>query len=157
MPEPVWLRRFFEATRSGFLLDLPHLWLEAHYQRRSPSAWLAEFPLEHVVEVHVAGVEEDHDLGGPWIAPTEPTDEMLDFMAEAVARCPGARAVTFDAYSPSLSAEVLYRSVERMRARLALSSRRMPTADTTSPKGKRRRISRAMRSEERRVGKECRL
>ena len=122
MPEPVWLRRFFEATGCGFLLDLPHVWLEAHYQDRSPLAWLAEFPLEHVIELHVAGVEEDHDLKGPWIAPTEPTDEMLDFMAEAVAHCPGARAVTFDAYSPSLSAEVLFRSVERMRARLALAA-----------------------------------
>ena len=31
-----------------------------------------------------------------------------------------------------------------MRALFALSSRRMPTAETTSPSGKRRRISRAM-------------
>jgi uncharacterized protein (UPF0276 family) len=29
LPEPVWLRRFFEATGVGFLLDLPHVWLEA--------------------------------------------------------------------------------------------------------------------------------
>src|SRR5205814_8413196 len=29
MPEPMWLRRFFEATGAGFLLDQPHVWLEA--------------------------------------------------------------------------------------------------------------------------------
>jgi len=38
MPEPVWLRRFFEATGAGFLLDLPHVWLEAHYHDIAPSA-----------------------------------------------------------------------------------------------------------------------
>ncbi|MGH7671487.1 MAG: multinuclear nonheme iron-dependent oxidase, partial [Gemmatimonadales bacterium] len=89
MLEPVWLRRFFEATGTGFLLDLPHVWLEAHYRGVAPEAWLAEFPLEHVVELHVAGVEEDGDLQGPWIAPTAPSDEMLGFMAHAAGRCPG--------------------------------------------------------------------
>src|SRR3989441_8628497 len=79
MPEPEWLRRFFDATEVGFLLDLPHVWLEAHYRHLTLQAWLAEFPLERVVELHVAGVEEDEDLEGPWIAPSEPSDEMLDF------------------------------------------------------------------------------
>lgn len=118
MPEPVWLHRFFEATGCGFLIDLPHVWLEAHYRGLSPERWLDEFPLEHVVEVHVAGVADDHDLEGPWIAPTEPSDEMLDLMANAVARCPGAKAVTFDAFSPALTADVIFRSVAAMRARL---------------------------------------
>jgi uncharacterized protein (UPF0276 family) len=118
MPEPLWLRRFFEATGVGFLLDLPHVWLEAHYRDMKPERWLAEFPLEHVVELHVAGVEEDDDLKGPWIAPAAPNSEMLDFMAYAVERCPQAKAVTFDAFSPSLTAEVLWRSVERIRRAL---------------------------------------
>jgi len=118
MAEPVWLRRFFEATEVGFLLDLPHVWLEAHYHGARPTDWLGEFPLEHVVELHVAGVVDDSDLQGPWIAPAEPSEEMLAFAAQAVTRCPGAKAVTFDAFSPSLTAEVLLRSVERIRAAL---------------------------------------
>lgn len=118
MPEPEWLRRFFDATGCGFLLDLPHVWLEAHYRGLDPLAWLEEFPLERVVELHVAGIEDDPDLAGPWMAPAEPSEEMLDFLAEAVARCPRARAVTFDAFSPSLSAEVLFASVARIRGRL---------------------------------------
>src|SRR6266702_3238917 len=116
--EPAWLRCFFEATGVGFLLDLPHVWLQAHYRDLDPERWLAEFPLERVVELHVAGVELDDDLQGPWIAPAEPSDEMLDFMAHAVSRCPQAKAVTFDAFSPSLTADVLFRSVERMRRAL---------------------------------------
>jgi uncharacterized protein (UPF0276 family) len=118
MPEAVWLRRFFERTGVGFLLDLPHIWLEAHYHGVPPVDFLADFPLERVLEIHVAGVEEDRDLQGPWIAPTEPNGEMLDFMCAAVARCPQAKAVTFDAFSPSLSADVLFRSVERIRRAL---------------------------------------
>lgn len=118
MPEPVWLRRFFEATGVGFLLDLPHVWLEAHYRDMAPERWLAEFPLEHVVELHVAGVEDDDDLRGPWIAPAEPSNEMLDLMAHAASRCSRAKAVTFDAFSPSLTADALFRSVERMRRAL---------------------------------------
>src|SRR5439155_10790 len=47
MPEPAWLRRFFEATRTGFLLDLPHVWLQAHYRKVKPERWLAEFPRGH--------------------------------------------------------------------------------------------------------------
>ncbi len=118
LPEPVWLRRFFDQTGAGFLLDLPHVWLEAHYRGVKPATWLAEFPLEQVVELHVAGVEEDQDLEGPWIAPAEPTDEMLDFTALAVSRCPAAKAVTFDAFAPSLTSDVLFKSVERIREAL---------------------------------------
>jgi len=118
MPEPTWLHRFFDATGAGFLLDLPHVWLEAHYHDTSPERWLAEFPLEHVVELHVAGVADDDDLRGPWIAPVAPSDDMLRFTAHALSRCPRAKAVTFDAFSPSLTAEVLLRSVERIREAL---------------------------------------
>lgn len=118
MAEPAWLRRFFEATGVGFLLDLPHVWLQAHYQGVEPERWLAGFPLEHVIELHVAGVADDPDLRGPWIAPAEPSDEMLAFAAHAVSRCPQLRAITFDAFSPSLTADVLFRSVERIRGAL---------------------------------------
>ena len=118
MPETVWLRRFFDATDTGFLLDLPHVWLEAHYHGRPPGEFLDEFPLERVVEMHVAGVEQDRDLEGPWIAPAEPAKDMLDLLRYAVARCPGAKAVTFDAFAPGLTADVLFRSVTRIRAAL---------------------------------------
>jgi len=118
MPEPVWLKRFFEATGVGFLLDLPHVWLQAHYKKMPPEDWLEQFPLDDVWEIHVAGVEEDEDLEGPWIAPAEPDDEMLQFMKHALARCPNARAVTFDAFSPALTADSIFNTVERIRATL---------------------------------------
>src|SRR5205823_8242837 len=62
LSEPVWLRRFFETTGAGFLLDLPHVWLEAHYRAMRPAAWLAEFPLDRVVELHVRSEEHTSEL-----------------------------------------------------------------------------------------------
>src|SRR6266550_837561 len=57
-------------------------------------------------------------FGGPWIAPVEPSEEMLAFAAHAVSRCPRAKAVTFDAFAPSLTTDVLFRTVERIRGAL---------------------------------------
>ncbi|HLK33640.1 MAG TPA: DUF692 family protein [Terriglobales bacterium] len=116
MTEAEFLRRFLDQTGCGLLLDLPHIWLAAHYSGRSAREYLAEFPLEKVVELHVAGVEEDRDLEGPWIAATPPTQEILGLALRVAERAPRLRAVTFDAFAPSLTADVLLRSVEATRA-----------------------------------------
>src|SRR3989441_5840282 len=107
MAEPVWLRRFFEATEVGFLLALPHVWLEAHYHGARPADWLGEFPLEHVVELHVAGVAAGPDLQGPWVAPAGPPGERLALAGQAVTRGPGAKAGAVHALSPALTARVV--------------------------------------------------
>src|SRR3989442_1922297 len=38
LPEPVWLRRFFDQTGAGFLLDLPHARLEPPFRRPTAAA-----------------------------------------------------------------------------------------------------------------------
>ena len=68
---------------------MPHLWLAAHYQRRDPREYIGEFPLDKVVEIHVGGVEDDRDLGGPWVAPTLPTREILELGVWIAERAPG--------------------------------------------------------------------
>lgn len=118
IPEPRWLTRFFDATDTGFLLDLPHVWIEAAFKKLDPYAFLHEFPLDRVIEIHTGGVEDDADLDAPWIAPSAPSDAMLDFTAHAVDVCPHVRAVTFDAFTPDLSADVLLGAVTRVRHRL---------------------------------------
>lgn len=119
MSEAEFLRRFFERTECGFLIDVPHLWLAAHYAGRDASEYIAEFPLERVVEIHVAGIERDCDLQGPWIAPAAPTDEILELAACIAAQAPELRAVTVDCFSPSLTAETLVEAVRRTRAAFA--------------------------------------
>ena len=67
------------------------------------------------MEIHVAGVERDRDLEGPWIAPTPPSEEILELALRVAERAPSLRAVTVDAFSPSLTADELLESVERTR------------------------------------------
>jgi uncharacterized protein (UPF0276 family) len=119
IPEPEFLTRFFDATGSGFLLDLPHIWIEAERKGSDRTDFLHEFPLDRVVEIHTGGLTDDADLKASWIAPVTPSDEMLEFTRYAVERCPNVRAVTFDAFSPTLSAEVLIGTVIRIREQVA--------------------------------------
>jgi uncharacterized protein (UPF0276 family) len=118
IPEPEFLRRFFDATDCGFLLDLPHVWIEAQLQRRDAYTFLHEFPLDRVVEIHTGGVSEDEDLKAPWIAPSAPSEEMLEYTAYAVNCCPKVRAVTFDAFTPGLTAGTLIGAVTQIRSAL---------------------------------------
>ncbi len=123
MREGEFLREFFEATGAGFLLDIAHAWLEAHYRGRDIYEYLQELPLDLATELHIAGVAEYSDLAGPWIAPVEPSDEMLDLAAWAFERMPKVRGVTFDAFSTLLKPGVIPRTVERMRKRLGIPAR----------------------------------
>ena len=86
-----------------------------------PQEYLKDFPLQEVIELHVAGVEEDRDLEGPWIAPTAPPQEILDLAFWVAERAPKLRAVTFDAFSSSLTAETLLTSVEATRKAFGLN------------------------------------
>lgn len=119
MTEAEFLRRFFDETGCGFLIDVPHLWLAAHYSGREAWEMIAKFPLEKVVEIHVAGVAHDRDLDGPWVAPTAPSGEILELALRIAERAPGLRAVTLDAFSPNLSASVLVEAVQKMRQAFA--------------------------------------
>src|SRR5947209_7400330 len=92
MSEAEFLTRFFEQTDCGFLIDVPHIWLAAHYRGLDAQLYMADFPLERVVEIHVAGVEHDRDLDGPWIAPVPPNDEILELAKWVAERAPKLRA-----------------------------------------------------------------
>ena len=121
MSESEFLRRFFEESGCGFLIDVPHLWLAAHYGGRDARQYIGEFPLEKVVEIHVGGVEDDPDLGGPWVAPQAPTAEILELAVWVRDRAPHLRAVTVDMFSPSVTADLLLDSVRATRAAFGVS------------------------------------
>jgi len=122
MSEAEFLRRFFEQTGCGFLIDVPHIWLAAYYRGRDAQQYLADFPLEQVVEIHVAGVAYDRDLEGPWIAAAPPNDEILRLACWVAERAPKLSAVTVDVFSPTLTANQLEDSMKRTRAAFALAS-----------------------------------
>ncbi|HEV8309453.1 MAG TPA: DUF692 family protein [Methylomirabilota bacterium] len=109
------VRRFYAESGCGMLLDISHAWLSAHYAGVPPQDFVAALPLERIVELHVAGVEPDRDLDGPWIGAAVPDREILELALYAAARAPGLRAVTFDAFSSALTAEVLRAGVRAIR------------------------------------------
>jgi sugar phosphate isomerase/epimerase len=122
MSEAEFLRRFFEQTGCGFLVDIPHVWLAAHYRGIDPRQYLADFPLDRVVEIHVAGVEYDRDLEGPWIAPTPPSKDILQIACWVADRAPKLRAVTLDVFSPNVTPAQLEDSMRSTRAAFEVAS-----------------------------------
>jgi uncharacterized protein (UPF0276 family) len=116
MSEAEFLRRFFQRSGCGFLIDVPHIWLAAHYKGMDAREYLADFPLERVVEIHVAGIAYDGDLRGPWIAPVPPDENILSLARWVAERAPDLRAVTLDIFSPSLTNAELETAMLKTRA-----------------------------------------
>lgn len=58
MPEPVFLAEIARRTGCGLLLDVNNLHVSCTNRREDPEAWLRDFPLDRVGQVHLAG----HDL-----------------------------------------------------------------------------------------------
>ena len=117
MSEVEFVRQLIERTSCHLLLDIPHLMISARRLARSPRDLLGELPLDRVIEIHVAGLVWDDDLEETWMAPVPPPDDVLDLAEAAAAQCSQLRAVTFDAYSPSLTAETFTEAIERLKSR----------------------------------------
>jgi len=115
MGEVEFVHRFYNESGCGMLLDVPHAWLSARYAGIPAREFVAALPLGRVVELHVAGVEEDPELEGPWIGAAVPGIEILDLALYAAERAPNLAAVTFDAFSSALSAETLLAGVGVIR------------------------------------------
>lgn len=120
LDEGDFLREYFQATGATFLLDIAHAWLQAHYQGRDVKDYLLSLPLDLVTELHLAGVGNYAELEGPWIAPLEPGEDLLELLAWTFERTPRVQAITFDAFSTILPPGAIPRTVERTRRRLRL-------------------------------------
>ncbi len=64
MSETAFIRELAKRTGCGLLLDINNVFVSATNQGYSALAYLADFPLEHVGEIHLAGhVEQEDDEG----------------------------------------------------------------------------------------------
>jgi uncharacterized protein len=61
MSEPDFIRAVAQRTGCGLLLDVNNVFVSAVNHGYSARAYLTEFPLEHVGEIHLAGYSEQHD------------------------------------------------------------------------------------------------
>jgi uncharacterized protein len=61
MSETEFIRNVAQRTGCGLLLDLNNVFVSATNHAYSAQAYLADFPLDHVGEIHLAGHSEQHD------------------------------------------------------------------------------------------------
>jgi uncharacterized protein len=61
MSEVEFLGEIVKRTGCGLLLDVNNVYVSAINHGFEPMAYLDEFPVEHVGEIHLAGFAEDHD------------------------------------------------------------------------------------------------
>lgn len=120
MSEAEFLSRFYEASGCDFLLDVAHETISARTAGREPREFIAELPLERVVEIHVSGFSVDPALEDEWIGVEVPGAEVLDLMVFVAERAPRLAGVTFDAYSRSLDARRQRAALTAIRDRLGV-------------------------------------
>jgi uncharacterized protein (UPF0276 family) len=58
MEEPEFLRRLAEATGCGLLLDVNNVYVSCYNAGTDPADYIAAFPCEHVVQMHLAGHQD---------------------------------------------------------------------------------------------------
>jgi uncharacterized protein (UPF0276 family) len=111
--------RVCERAGSGMLLDVAHLAIFQRMRGHAPTSGLDGFPLERVVEVHVAGgVVRDCD-GFSWVDDThapEPLPDTWEILDRVVPHATGLRALVYECERNSVP-EVLP-VFERLRARM---------------------------------------
>ena len=119
LSEAAFLHRLCEESGCFLLLDIPHAMISARTYGRDPASFVQELPLQRVIEMHVAGLAFNADLQRPWIAPLAPDKDLLDLAELGASHAPGLRAITFDAFSPSLQADTFLEGMHLLRERFA--------------------------------------
>jgi uncharacterized protein (UPF0276 family) len=117
LSEADFLHRLCEESGCFLLLDIPHAMISACTYGCDPESFILELPLHRVMEIHVAGLAFNPDLKRLWIAPIAPDDHILDLAELAAAHAPHLRAITFDAFSPTLRADTLMEGMRLLRER----------------------------------------
>ncbi|MCB9761462.1 MAG: DUF692 family protein [Alphaproteobacteria bacterium] len=91
--------RVVDAADCGMLLDAAHLAIFQRMRGCSPTDGFDDFPLDRIVEVHVAGGTTRDTAGFTWIDDThtpEPLPETWAIFEALLARAPNLRAVVYE-------------------------------------------------------------
>lgn len=88
--ETGFLRAVAQRTGCGLLLDLNNVFVSATNRQESAAAYLADFPLDHIGEIHLAGHSEQRDdEGAPLLIDSHDravNDAVWRLYAETIAR-----------------------------------------------------------------------
>jgi uncharacterized protein len=91
--------RVAEASGGGLLLDCAHLAIFQRVKGHAPLTGLDGFPLDRVVEMHVAGGALRDSDGFAWVEDDhqpEPLPDTWQIFEHVAARAPGLRAVVYE-------------------------------------------------------------
>lgn len=89
VPEVEFLHQVARRTGCGLLLDVNNVFVTCTNHRMDPRAWLADFPLDLVGEVHLGGHAEESLPSGPLLIDAHGTpvaDPVWTLYAEVIAR-----------------------------------------------------------------------
>jgi uncharacterized protein (UPF0276 family) len=123
MPLLEYFARVIEEADTGLLLDCAHLAIYQRLMGRTPLDGLEDFPLDRVIEIHVAGgTLRDHE-GFGWIDDDHSRHVLHDtwsIFTYIIERTPHVRAVVFECERQSFEAmrsgfRRLHRSLNRTR------------------------------------------
>jgi uncharacterized protein len=119
MPETVMLAEVAARTGCGLLLDVNNVFVAATNHNVDPRAYLADFPLDRVCEIHLGGHSKAvDDAGAPLLIDSHDTrvkDPVWALYAEVLAKTgPVASLVEWDSDVPEWP--VLYREAEAAQA-----------------------------------------
>jgi uncharacterized protein len=118
LTDGAFVRAVAEEADCGILLDLHNVWTNAENGRQGVEEFLAELPLERVIEIHLAGGEK---RGGFWVDSHSGAipAPVLALARELVPRLPQLKALVFElfpSYVPVVGLDLVRREVERLRA-----------------------------------------
>jgi len=91
--------RVLERADTGMLLDCAHLAIFQRLRGLPPTAGLDAFPLERVVEIHVAGGSERRHEAFAWVEDDHSPEVLADtwtIVEQVIARAPNLRAVVYE-------------------------------------------------------------
>ena len=89
IPEVEFLHEIARRTGCGLLLDVNNVFVSCTNHRADPRAWLADFPLDLVGEIHLGGHAEEELPSGPLLIDAHGTpvaDPVWALFAEVIAR-----------------------------------------------------------------------
>lgn len=128
MSEPEFFSRLVDATGCGMLLDVTNLYINSVNHAFDPQAFLDALPLDHVVQVHLAGGQWS---GGVLLdTHSESVHEESWGLLQAVCAATNVRAVVLEHDDNFPEIDVLLRQVHRAK-RILNAGRSAPPAEGT--------------------------
>lgn len=117
IPDGIFMSELCKATGCGILLDVHNLFANQLNGRQSIESFLSEIPLEHIIEIHIAGGTE---MNGFWLdSHSGPIDDRLMALTrDYVPHFKNLKAITyeiFESYIPSVGEKGIIKELEKVR------------------------------------------